>query len=259
LNPIVVTPTYNEAENLPHLLRSIEAAWSGLPVLVVDDASPDGTADLAESLRDQYPSLRVLRRTGERGLGRAYVDGFRQVLAEGFDRVIQMDADGSHDPFRLTDLIRATDVAGLAIGSRYCNGGAVENWPPRRVLLSRCANRYVRLVSGVPVADATAGYRCWTEKALRAIDLETVASRGYAFQIEMTYRAMRAGARIAEVPITFTDRVRGQSKMSGKVIGEALLVPWRLRFSGWSPALREAVVQVSASEEMREPVSIAKR
>ncbi len=232
LRPIVVVPTYNEVENVPVLLARIAAVAPDIAVLIVDDQSPDGTAEAALSLAGAYPLLQVMTRTGPRGLGLAYVEAFQRVLGEGYGPVVQMDADLSHDPVHLPQLFAAARTYDLVIGSRYCRDGAVRDWPVRRILLSRLANCYVRAVTGVPTADATAGYRCWSRRALEAVDLPTVQSKGYAFQIEMAYRAHRSGMRITEAPITFCDRTRGSSKMSGRVISEAILVPWRLRLHG---------------------------
>jgi dolichol-phosphate mannosyltransferase len=230
LRSIIVVPTYNEAENIEALLTQVAAALPEAHMLVVDDASPDGTADIAERLCAQYPGYRVLRRTGPRGLGHAYKEGFCRVLDDGYDRIFHMDADLSHDPAYLPAMLRASETADLVIGSRYVRGGGVRHWPWYRILLSRYANLYVRLITGVPTADATAGFRCWTASALQAIRPNTLTCEGYAFAVEMTYRAHQAGLRIAEVPIIFPDRRYGQSKMSGHVIFESILNPWRLRF-----------------------------
>lgn len=226
----MVVPTYNEAENIGDLIDGVAAAAPGVHLLVVDDASPDGTANIAERACQNLDGYRVYRRSGPRGLGRAYKDAFCKVLDEGYDRIVQMDADLSHNPAYLPALLDASERADLVIGSRYVKGGGVRDWPIRRVLLSRYANVYVRLITGVPTADATAGFRCWTSRALKAISIHTIASEGYAFQVEMTYRAYRAGLRMEDVPIVFTDRLYGKSKMSGKVIGESILMPWKLRF-----------------------------
>lgn len=229
MRTVVVVPTYNEAENVREFARRLGEAAPDLELLLVDDASPDGTADLAERVFASRVGYRVYRRTGPRGLGRSYVDAFQCVVAEGYERIVQMDADLSHDPKHLPALVAATDHADLAIGSRYCRGGGVREWPARRILLSRWANLYVRAIARVPLSDATAGFRCWTREALMAIDLPNVASEGYSFQVEMAWRAHRAGLRIAEVPIVFTDRHFGESKLSGHVIWESARTPWRLR------------------------------
>lgn len=231
---VVVIPTFNEAENIPTLFDRLQEVVPALDILVVDDGSPDGTAQVAEQLGASLSSgCRVLRREGVRGFARSYVEGFLFALEQGYDRVVQMDADLSHDPAYIPAMLAEVDNgAGLVIGSRYCQGGGVQNWHLRRVLLSRYANRYVRWVTGLPTNDATAGFRCWTREALQAVDLPTIESEGYGFQVEMTYRAMRAGVRIAESPIVFRDRRFGVSKLSGHMIWEAAKLPWRLRREG---------------------------
>jgi dolichol-phosphate mannosyltransferase len=230
LRSIIIVPTYNEAENIEALLSRVAVTVPGVHLMVVDDASPDGTADMAERACAGYVGFQVLRRTGPRGLGHAYQEGMCRALELGYERILQMDADLSHNPAYLPAMLHASETADLVIGSRYVRGGGVRDWPWYRVLLSRYANLYVRLITGVPTADATAGFRCWTAAALQAIRLNTLTSEGYAFAVEMTYRAHRAGLRIVEVPIIFPDRRHGQSKMSGKVISESILMPWRLRF-----------------------------
>jgi dolichol-phosphate mannosyltransferase len=232
MKAIIVVPTYNEADNIPELLAKIAEQVPDAHVIIADDGSPDGTADIAERLCDGHPGWRVYRRTGPRGLGRAYVDTFCKVVAEGYDRIVQMDADLSHDPAYLPGLLAASESADLVIGSRYCPGGGVKNWALKRVLLSKYANVYVRLITRVPTGDATAGFRCWTADALRAVKVETVSSDGYSFQVEMVYRALMAGLRIVEMPIVFTDRLAGHSKMSGGVIWESVKMPWKLRALG---------------------------
>ncbi len=238
MKTLVVVPTYNEAENVAILAEQIAHAVPDAHLLLVDDASPDGTADIADTLfasNIAYENYRVLRRTGTRGLGRAYRDGFYLALSRGYDCIIQMDADLSHDPAHLPQLMMATEHADLVIGSRYCPGGGVKNWPWHRLALSRFAVWYVRHVAHVPVADATAGYRCWTRRALKAVELETLTSEGYSFQVEMGHRASQAGMRIAEVPIVFTDRRFGMSKISRTVMIESFVLPWRLRWHPWQP------------------------
>ena len=222
--------------------------------MLVDDSSPDETAIKSERLftaDPKYRNYRVMRRSGQRGLGRAYRDGFQIALDEGFDRIVQMDADLSHDPQHLPAMIEATNGADVVIGSRYCPGGGVRNWPKRRLWLSQFANWYVRKVARIPIADATAGYRCWTRRALESVQLSTVQSEGYSFQVEMAHRAIRSGMRIAEVPILFTDRQFGRSKISRAVLIESFLRPWRLRWRPWQPDLGvapEIKAQVLMSE-----------
>ena len=235
---VIVVPTYNEVENVPLLAEQVSRVVPEARILLVDDNSPDGTPDQAESLfrsESRYADYRVIRRTGARGLGRAYRDGFLHALSEGYDRIIQMDADLSHDPAHLTAMLSASAHADLVIGSRYCVGGGVRNWPQYRIWLSRFANWYVRNVARVPVADATAGFRCWTQRALRAVQVETLRSEGYSFQVEMSHRACRAGMKIVETPITFVDRQFGRSKISRSVMIESFLMPWKLRIHPWSP------------------------
>jgi dolichol-phosphate mannosyltransferase len=226
---LIVVPTYNERENVARLVGELLAIAPGADVCLLDDASPDGTADYAEELFDADPRFSVLRRTGARGYGRSLVDGYRRALEGGYARLVQLDADFSHDPRRVPALIEASREADVVIGSRYCEGGGVENWPLRRRVLSRFANAYVSRITGLRVQDATSGFRCYTRRALRTLLEGRLAGEGYAFLVEATYRARRAGLRVAEVPITFTDRREGQSKMSRKVILESVLMPWRLR------------------------------
>lgn len=229
---LVVVPTYNERENLPHLADAL-MRQEVLNLLVVDDGSPDGTGAEADRIAARSGGrVRVLHRTGQRGLGRSYVDGLQQALSLGASRVVQMDADFSHDPADVPRLIEATAAADLAVGSRYVPGGKLSNWPWHRVALSAFANQYVRAITGVPVHDATSGFRCWRAELLMKLPLSEIVSEGYAFQVEMAWHALRAGAQIVEVPITFEERVRGSSKMSGRVLVESAVMPWRLRAAG---------------------------
>ncbi|HYE13230.1 MAG TPA: polyprenol monophosphomannose synthase [Pyrinomonadaceae bacterium] len=228
---LIIIPTYNERENVAALVPEIFRHAPDADVLVIDDNSPDGTADLAEELFGADARFSVMRRTGARGYGRSVVDGYRRALEAGYARLVQMDADFSHDPASVPALMRAGREADVVIGSRYCEGGRVENWPLRRRLLSRFANRYVGVITGLRVGDATSGFRCYSQRALRHLLDGLVVAEGYAFLVEATYRAHRGGLRVAEVPITFTDRREGQSKISRKVIFESVLMPWRLRFA----------------------------
>lgn len=250
---VIVLPTYNEAENVPLIATQIAASLPYADVMVMDDNSPDGTADTAERLFStdaRYAGFRVVRRSGPRGLGRAYRDGFQRAMDAGYERIVQMDADLSHDPVYLPDLLEKSGNAGLVIGSRYCSGGGVRNWPASRVRLSRFANWYVRKIARIPVADATAGFRCWTLAALEAVQVPTLRSEGYSFQVEMSHRACRAGVQIAETPIIFTDRQFGRSKISRAVLIESFLLPWKLRLHPWQPTLQKgpALVPGSARE-----------
>ena len=232
LKAMVVIPTYNEAENLQEIVRRIRALPEGISVTIVDDASPDGTGEIADRLAREAPRVHVIHRKGKLGLGTAYIEGFRHALRCGMDAVIEMDADFSHDPDVLPVFLDKIREADLVIGSRYRNGVRVINWSFRRLLLSKMATVYVNLVTGLPsrlVSDATAGFKCYRRAVLEAIDLDLVHSNGYAFQIEMKYRAYKKGFRLAEVPITFNDRRVGQSKMDGRIVLEALWICWRLR------------------------------
>jgi len=227
----IVLPTYDEAENLPGIAAAILASLPDATLLVVDDASPDGTGALADGLAAEDPRVRVRHRAGKQGLGRAYLDGFRVALDGGAGIVVQMDADWSHDPAILPRLLEPItgDRADLVIGSRYTRGGRVEDWGVGRRLISRGGSLFARLVLGLRPHDLTGGFKAWRATTLEAIPFEGVHAGGYVFQIEMTHRASRAGARVAEVPITFRDRQVGQSKMSRRIIVEALLVVVRLR------------------------------
>jgi dolichol-phosphate mannosyltransferase len=221
-------PTYNERENLPLLVEGL-MRHAGVNLLVVDDDSPDGTGALADALaREHGDRIRVLHRTGRRGLGRSYVDGIRMAIAEPIDVICQMDADLSHDPAHLPQLIDATAHADVVIGSRYIPGGRVVNWPMRRRVLSRFANAYIRGVTRLAARDCTSGYRCWRREALASLPLQRFVSDGYSFLVEMLYVAARRGCRIGEVPITFVERRRGESKLSTAVLVESAVTPWRL-------------------------------
>ena len=224
MTPLVVLPTYQEAENVETVLRRIRAALPDAHVLVVDDGSPDGTADLAEKLAEELGGVDVLRRPGKEGLGSAYRAGFRWGLDRDFDVLVEMDADLSHAPEDLPALLAviAGGGADLVLGSRYVPGGATPEWPRIRRFLSVWANRYAAAALGLAVNDATAGFRAYTAAVLRRIDLEHSRAEGYGFQVEMVYRVVRLGGRIVEVPITFTDRLEGRSKMSGRIVVEAL-------------------------------------
>jgi dolichol-phosphate mannosyltransferase len=225
---LVVVPTYNEITNLPLLVAGL-MEQPNLRLLVVDDQSPDGTGDLADRLASEHAGrIRVLHRTGHRGLGRSYVDGLKEALREPVDVVCQMDADLSHDPVQIPALIAASDQHDVVIGSRYVPGGTIVNWPLRRRLLSRFANLYVRAVTRLVVRDCTSGYRCWRREALASLPLDRLTSDGYAFLVEMLYAAARRGCRLTEVPITFVERRRGESKLSHDVILESAIAPWRI-------------------------------
>ncbi len=227
---LIVVPTYNERENIEALITQLLQIAPDADVTVVDDNSPDGTAQQVEQVFGANSRVSVLLRTGARSFGRSLLDSYRVALERGYGRLVQMDADFSHDPKVVPAMINASGDADLVIGSRYCPGGGVVNWPWHRRLLSRFANFYVSLITGLTVRDSTAGFRCWTRRALQSLVERGVASDGYAFQVEAVFRTQRAGLRIVEIPITFTDRRAGQSKMSGEVILESMVKPWTLRF-----------------------------
>jgi dolichol-phosphate mannosyltransferase len=228
---LVIIPTYNERENIRALLPRVLAAVPGGHVLVVDDGSPDGTAaEVKAAARRSRGRVHVLERAGKQGLGTAYVAGFRWGLAKGYGRLVQMDADFSHDPAALPELLRALDGADVVVGTRYSGGKiSVVNWPLQRLALSMGASVYVRLVTGLPLSDCTGGFKAWRAEALRGVALEQVRSDGYSFQIEMNYKAWKKGFRLAERPIVFVDRSEGQSKMNGGIVREAIWRVWALR------------------------------
>ena len=227
MRPLVIIPTYNERDNLPALVERL-LAIPGVRVLVVDDASPDGTGDVADRLTAQDARVSVLHRTRNRGLGRSYVDGMQHALDGDATHICQMDADFSPDPADIPRLLEASAGAGLVIGSRYVRGGALRNWAWHRVLLSAFANRYVRAITRLPVRDCTSGFRCWRRDLLARVPLGDITSDGYAFLVEMAWAAHRAGGRIVEIPITFVERRHGTSKMSWRVVVESMLLPWQL-------------------------------
>jgi dolichol-phosphate mannosyltransferase len=228
---LVIVPTYNERENLPRLIPGILAQDLRLEVLVVDDASPDGTGRLADEIAAERPRVHVLHREGKLGLGTAYLAGFRWALERGYDAMFEMDADFSHDPAHLPHFLAALEDFDVVLGSRYLHGRVtVVNWPISRLLLSYFANVYARIITGLPIADATGGFKAFRRQVLAAIDLDRVESNGYAFQIEMSFRAWKKGFRIGEIPITFVDRDVGESKMSGHIVREAVWRVWRLRW-----------------------------
>ena len=227
-NALVIIPTYNERENIPPLVEAL-MQHDGVRVLVVDDQSPDGTGEAADAVAAQHRGrVDVLHRTSLRGFGRSYIDGIKLAIREPIDLICQMDADFSHDPARLPDLVAASQRADVVIGSRYVQGGAIVNWPARRRLLSRFANVYVRALTGLSARDCTSGYRCWRRDALATLPLDRFVSDGYSFLVEMLFLAARQGRRIAEVPIAYVERREGQSKMSRAVILESAITPWRL-------------------------------
>jgi len=230
---VIVMPTYNERQNLESIAGRVRTALPTADLLVVDDNSPDGTGDIADKMAETDSHVQVLHRTEKAGLGKAYIAGFSWALDRGYDVIIEMDADGSHQPEHLPSLVAALDIADLAIGSRWMRGGKVVNWPKSREALSRAANVYTELMLGLGVRDATAGFRAYRAATLRKISLNQVESTGYCFQIDLTIRVAQAGLRIVEVPITFVEREHGASKMSNAIIGEAFL-----RVAQWGTARR---------------------
>ena len=231
LTVVVVIPTYNERENLEALVNQVLS--HGYSVLIVDDNSPDGTGALADMLASKHGRrVEVLHRTGPRGLGRSYLEGLQRALAAGADRICQMDADFSHDPKYLPELVAASEQFDLVLGSRYLNGVSVVNWPLHRIVLSAFANRYVRFVTGLRPRDCTSGFRCWRREALAKIRFDRIRSEGYSFLVELLYEAHVRGCTIGEVPIIFVERRSGASKMSGAVMRESAITPWRVRLRG---------------------------
>lgn len=232
-SPWVVIPTYNEKDNIELLIRALFSLHiENLSILVVDDSSPDGTGASVQKLRKEFSALHLETRPKKSGLGRAYVHGFQYALTHGADAVVQMDADFSHDPVDVPKLIAALADADLVIGSRYVNGISVINWPLRRLLISLAGNWYARTITGLAVHDATGGFKAWRDSTLHAIHFENVDANGYGFQIVMNFRTWKAGKHIKEIPIVFTERRDGQSKMNNDIIREALLLAWRLRLTG---------------------------
>jgi dolichol-phosphate mannosyltransferase len=228
---LVIIPTYNERENILRIIDGVLAQDERLEVLVVDDGSPDGTGALVTDRAAMEPRVHLVERPRKLGLGTAYLAGFRWALERGYDYVFEMDADFSHDPNHLPQFLRTIETCDLVLGSRYRHGKVtVVNWPIGRLLLSYFANVYARAVTGLPLYDATGGFKCFRRKVLEAIDLNDVRSNGYAFQIEMSFRAWRRGFDIVEIPIVFHDRTEGESKMSGNIVREAVFMVWRLRW-----------------------------
>ena len=225
---LVVVPTYNERENIPPLAQRLLNLPVPVDLLVVDDNSPDGTGKIADELAAKHPQIHVLHRTVKDGLGRAYIAGFQWALERGYDFIFELDGDFSHNPDDIPMFLKAAETADLVLGSRYSNGVRVVNWPLKRLILSRSAGIYVRIITGMTFSDPTGGYKCFRRRALQALNLEAVRSNGYSFQIELTHKLWRQGMKVVEVPIVFTDREHGQSKMSGHIVREALFMVWRL-------------------------------
>ncbi len=229
MKAIVVIPTYNERDNIVRLAELVLAQHPSIQILFVDDNSPDGTGALADDLASRNERIRVIHRPGKMGLGSAYCAGFKAALEMGADYLVEMDADFSHDPAILPVFLETIQRCDLVIGSRYLNGVSVVNWPIRRLMLSVFASLYTRVITGLEVKDCTSGFKCFRRSTIEAIDLDTVGSDGYSFQIEMNYRCMERGLKIVEVPIIFIDRHAGSSKMSKKIVREAILLVWKLK------------------------------
>ncbi len=229
---LVIIPTYNEIENIDKMVRTVFALPRPFDLLVVDDGSPDGTAEHVKKLQGEFPGLHLVERKGKLGLGTAYIHGFKWALGRDYEHIFEMDCDFSHNPADLVRLLEACEKgADVAVGSRYCKGGKVHNWPLGRILMSYFASVYVRIILWLPVKDTTAGFKCYRRQVLETIELDKIRFMGYAFQIEMKYRAYKKGFKIVEVPILFTDRVLGQSKMSTRIFKEAFLGVLQMRFA----------------------------
>ncbi len=226
---LIVMPTYNERENVPAIVPMVLSQHPGIHVLIVDDNSPDGTGELADEMSARDERIQVLHRSGKLGLGTAYIAGFKWALERDYDLVFEMDSDFSHNPDHIPQFLEAAQEYDLVLGSRYLKGVTVVNWPMSRLLLSFFANKYSRFVTGLPFSDTTGGFKCYRRSVLQSIDLDAIRSEGYSFQIETSFRAWRKGFKIGEITIVFTDRSEGSSKMSGKIIREAVWRVWKLR------------------------------
>lgn len=229
MKDLLIIPTYNEIENITRIIRTVLAKTADLQVLVMDDNSPDGTAQAVKELMASEPRIHLIERPRKMGLGSAYVTGFKYALEQGFDYILEMDADFSHNPDDLPRLLEAAQKKDLVIGSRYSQGVNIVNWPFKRLLISYFASKYVRVITGMPIKDPTGGFKCFHRRVLEAIDLDKILSDGYAFQIEMNFRAWVKGFRIHEIPIVFTERLNGVSKMSRHIVWEAAWMVWRLQ------------------------------
>ncbi len=228
---LVIIPTYNEKANISKLVSKIQSLEiEGMDILFIDDNSPDGTGDILKKFQKEHPNLKLIEREGKLGLGTAYIMGFKYGLKNGYDYIAQMDADFSHNPKDLVPMFEEAEKHDWVVGSRYVSGINVVNWPLRRLILSKGANVYTQIVTGLPIKDGTAGFKCWNRRVLEAVDLDAVKSRGYSFQIEMNFRAWKAGFKCHEHSIVFIDRTVGQSKMSKNIIYEAVWMVWRLVF-----------------------------
>jgi dolichol-phosphate mannosyltransferase len=227
---LVVTPTYNEAENVERIMSAVLSQDPSIEILIVDDNSPDGTAQIVEKIQASNNRVHLLKRAGKMGLGTAYVEGFKFAINNNYDFVMEIDADFSHDPNEIPNFLKKIQEFDVVLGSRYINGVRILNWPIRRLILSYGASLYTRIITGMPIKDATGGYKCFRIAVLKSINLDNIHSNGYAFQIEMNYKAWKKGFKIFELPITFVDRTHGTSKMSKKIVYEAVLLVWKLKF-----------------------------
>lgn len=227
---LVIIPTYNERTNIENMINSVLELPGELNILIVDDNSPDGTGEYVKELSQNNPRVNLIQREGKLGLGTAYVAGFKYMLARDYDIAMQMDADFSHDPKVIPEFLKAIEENDLVIGSRYIQGVNVINWPMKRLLLSYFANYYTKIITGMPVKDATGGFKCFRREVLESINLENIHSNGYSFQIEMNFKSFKKGFKCKEIPIIFMDRVEGVSKMSKKIVREAITMVWKLRF-----------------------------
>ena len=239
MESLVIIPTYNEKDNIKTVIEKIDNLNIELDVLIIDDNSPDGTGDIIKKLQKTHENVHLIERPGKMGLGTAYVKGFRWALDKGYEYILEMDADLSHNPEDVPRLIEACrQGSDLAIGSRYCDGVNVVNWPIKRLLLSYCANLYTRIITRMPVKDATAGFKCFKRKVLESVDLDRIKSSGYSFQIEMNFRAWKKGFSLKEVSIIFVERTEGHSKMSKTIVWEAVFMVWKLNLLSWLGRLK---------------------
>jgi dolichol-phosphate mannosyltransferase len=229
MKTLIIIPTYNELDNLPKLLPEVLSKNEEINILIVDDNSPDGTAAFVENEKKDNDRIHLIKRSSKQGLGTAYIAGFKYALQNNFELIFEMDADFSHDPKEIPKFLEEIKNSDLVIGSRYINGVNVINWPMRRLLLSSFANVYTRIITGMPIHDATGGFKCFRRKVLESINLDQVRSNGYAFQIEMNFKVWKKGFKVKEIPIIFVDRMKGQSKMSKKIVREAVTMVWKLR------------------------------
>jgi dolichol-phosphate mannosyltransferase len=234
---LIIIPTFNEIDNIERMINTVFGLYPKTSILIIEDGSPDGTADVVKSLQAKYEKLNIIERTGKLGLGTAYITGFKWALDKGYDFVFEMDCDFSHDPNQVKDLLEAAQSNDLVIGSRYIDGIRIINWPFKRLLLSYLASIYTRMVTGIPVFDTTGGFKCFTRKSLETLNLDSIISKGYIFQLELNYKVWLSGLKVKEVPIIFYERRDGESKMAGGIIFEALFAVLRLRFKAITGSL----------------------